>query len=584
MKRIAVIDRKKCNIKDCDRPCIRFCPRVRTGDETVSVKSGKIIIDEGLCIGCGICVKKCPRDAIRIVNLAAEPAYMIHQYGENAFRLYGLPMPLKGKVTGLLGANGIGKTTALQILSGAITPNLGELEKALDTGKIVKMFRGTELQNYLVSLFGRKLKTVYKPQQVDAIPKHFNGTPDKLMKDERGVKKEVVKKLGLEGVVKRDISKLSGGELQRVAIAAVIVKDADVYYFDEPSSFLDVKQRLITARAIRELADQGKAVIVVEHDLATLDYLADNIHLVYGEPGVYGVISALYAARRGINMYLEGYIREENVRFREESLDFRGAGQLFKGTEKVIEYPLMEKKLDSFSLSVNKGCVYAGEILGVFGANALGKTTLARILAGELKADKGKPGIEVKIAYKPQYLSSDFKGTVAQLLSTVTKRVGTASYRREIIKPLELESLMDNTVANLSGGELQRAAIALALSQKADFILLDEPSAYLDVEQRVKFARMIRRFVESKKISCMTIDHDLLVLDYVSDRSMLFQGTGGKEGRAGTPGMHADVMNLFLKGLGTTFRKDPETGRPRANKPGSQKDLEQKKKGKYYGG
>ncbi|MEA3229512.1 MAG: ribosome biogenesis/translation initiation ATPase RLI [archaeon] len=580
--RIAVIDRKKCKFSDCDKPCIRFCPGVRSGDETVVEKDDKIVINEDLCIGCGICAKKCQYNAITIINLAHELSEPIHQYGKNSFRLYGIPVLKKGEVVGLLGANGIGKTTALDILSGKIMPNLGKYEKPPNKVEIVRKFRGTEIQNYLVDLFDGKTKTICKPQQVDAIPKMVAGKVRDILKDERGRLDEILDKFSLRDKMDSKISTLSGGELQRLAIAQTILKEADVYYFDEPSSFLDAKQRLCMAVAIRQLAAEGKSVMVVEHDLATLDLLADNIHIIYGHAGAYGVISTLYSARRGINMYLDGFIKEENIKFRDESISFKGYDQVFKGVNIIIEYPELLKKFDKFSVSIGKGSIYCGEIIGVLGANALGKTTFAKMLAGELKPDKGKLDSKVKIAYKPQYLYSEYEGTVSELLSSASKLFGTTEYNKNITKPLELEELLDNKVSTLSGGEIQRVAIAKVLSKESDLILLDEPSAYLDVEQRVNFSKMIRRFVENKKKTCIIIDHDILLLEYVSDRTVLFLGESAVNGVAHSPEKLKTGINKFLKELDISFRRDPDTGRPRANKPGSQKDKNQKHKNQYF--
>lgn len=579
--RIAVIDRNKCRPDKCDKPCMRFCPRVRTGDETVFEKEGRVYIAEELCVGCAICVKKCPKDAIKIINLERELPEPVHQYGKNSFRLYGLPIPKKGKVVGLLGANGIGKTTALHILSGSIVPNLGDFVNGAGWDSILARFKGSELMNYLRDLRDGKVRTVYKPQQVDRISEAIKGTVAENIKDERGIFGQLSKELEIDVILDRDISKLSGGELQRVAIAAAICKDADFYYFDEPSSFLDIRHRLIVARAIRELSKE-KAVLVVEHDLVTLDYLADLIHIIYGAAGAYGVISPSYSSLRGINAFLEGFIREENIRFRDEPICFKGGENVFSSRARILDYPEFSKDYSGFSLHIDSGSFHAGEIVGVLGANALGKTTFARILSGEIKPDNTEFSQAVKIAYKPQYLKSGFEGTVSELLQASVPAFGTQDFKFEVINPLGLSRLMENSVQKLSGGELQRVAIAICLGSEVDFYLLDEPSAYLDAEERVNFAKMLRKFIESSQKACMLIDHDMLLLHYVSDKTVVFDGVPSKEGRASSPSELKDSINFFLKRLDITFRRDAETGRPRANKHGSQKDLDQKERGVYY--
>jgi len=379
-----------------------------------------------------------------------------------------------------------------------------------------------------------------------------------------------------------DIKEISGGELQRLAIVASLAKDADIYYFDEPMSFLDVFQRLEVSKAIRQFC-QNKSVMVVDHDLATLDFLTDRIHIFYGVPGVYGIVSVPYSVRTGINAFLDGYIKEDNVRIRPESIKFEsGYIQSTSGQKDLIYFSCIEKTLGDFHLSIKEGSLKEKEVLGILGANALGKTTFARILSGEIKQDSGEIIGKVKISYKSQYPRTDFDGTVRDLLASVSKNILSSSYKSEILKPLELERLMRRKVNKLSGGELQRVAIAVAMSKECDVYLLDEPSAFLDVEQRLSLANMIRRTVEKRECSAMIVDHDLLFLSQIADRGMVFLGEPGKNGYAEEPTRVENAFNLFLSKVGVTFRKDPQTGRPRANKFDSQMDKEQKEKGKYF--
>ncbi|MFP4045926.1 MAG: ribosome biogenesis/translation initiation ATPase RLI [Candidatus Aenigmatarchaeota archaeon] len=581
--RIAIVDPEKCNPEKCGWVCVKACPVNRKGDDCIK-KDKTAEIEEQLCIGCGICVNKCPFDAIKIVNTPEElDEKPVHRFGKNQFVLYRLPIPEPGKVIGLLGRNGVGKSTALKALSGQIKPNLGEPGKEASSEEISEIFRGTQLQSYFEDLKS-DLETAYKPQEVEKIPRIYEGQVLEFLQkvDDKGIVGELLEELEIEHVKDRELSQLSGGELQRVAIIATIAKEADLYYFDEPSSYLDVKQRLKAGHLIRELA-QEKTVMVVDHDLATLDYLADKIHIFYGEPGVYGVVSKPYSTRKGINAFLEGYIREDNVRIRDKPIKFEiRAPVQEKQQETFLEFSGLKKKLGDFELEVESGEIAEQERLGIFGANALGKSTFAKMLAGEWEPDEGEVSKKVSISYKPQQMDMESESTVMGLLSQRVDNPYSNDYKNQILRPLELEHLLENKVKHLSGGEKQRLVIAICLSRDADVYLMDEPSAYLDVDQRLKVADLVQSICSKNEATSMVIDHDLLFLDYLSERGMVFLGEPGKSGRALPPQGLESSFNEFLEDVGITFRRDPQTGRPRANKPDSVKDREQKESGNYY--
>lgn len=381
----------------------------------------------------------------------------------------------------------------------------------------------------------------------------------------------------------RDISKLSGGELQRIAIAAATLKDADFYYFDEPTSWLDVKQRLNAVKVIRQLAEEGKSVMVIEHDLAALDAMSDYVHILYGHPGAYGVVAQMRGVRVGINTYIGGFLREENVRFRKQPIVFevRPPSEIVEA-EVLAEYTTLKKSYDGFSIEAEEGKIQHNEIITAFGPNGIGKTTFAKILAGVVKPDEGKIGKKVSIAYKPQYLTSDFDGTVQEFLMTTAPTYGTNLFKTEIVKPFTLDEIMEKNVKDLSGGELQRLAVAATLAKDADIYLFDEPTAFLDVEQRLRAARSIQKIIESRHAASIIIDHDIVFIDYISNRAMVFYGDPGVEGHATGPMDLRSAMNKFLSDVGITFRRDKETKRPRVNKFGSYLDRKQKEKGEYY--
>lgn len=620
LTRVAIVSDQKCKPKKCRQECKKQCPVVRQGKECIEVapNSKLAYISEELCIGCGICVKKCPFEAIQIINLPKSlQSQQTHRYGPNSFKLHRLPMPRPGQVLGLVGTNGIGKSTALKILAGKQKPNLGNFEREPDWAEILVYFRGSELQNYFTKILEDNLKAIIKPQYVDHIPKAISGKVEDILsqKEQRDNRAQVMTELDLNHIKDREINVLSGGELQRFAIGVVVVQEADVYMFDEPSSYLDVKQRLQAARTIRGLTagewGGSKYVLAVEHDLAILDYLSDFICCLYGTPSAYGVVTMPFSVREGINIFLAGFVPTENLRFREEELNFKMSvdygleeEQGAKGSD-MYQYPSMTKTMTGkgdnkemkFILHVEAGSFTDSEIVVMLGENGTGKTTFIRMLAGLLKSDEQAAALEagdeaeaaalgvptMNISYKPQMIAPKFQGTVRQLLH---KKIRDAyihpQFTTDVMKPMSMEVLMDNGVQNLSGGELQRCAIVLCLGTSADIYLVDEPSAYLDSEQRIAASKVIKRFIMHAKKTAFVVEHDFIMATYLADKVVVYDGNPGVETRAQAPQSLIPGMNTFLKMLDITFRRDPTNFRPRINKHDSVKDQEQKKNGHFF--
>jgi ATP-binding cassette subfamily E protein 1 len=576
--RVAVIDRDVCIERRCGYVCIKVCPPNRMGEECIVVEKDGVypVISEPLCIGCGLCVKKCPVSCISIINVAQELDQPVFQYGINTFRLYGMPLPLEGAVS-LVGKNGIGKTSAIKLLSRQIRPNFAVFGRELSdeevTGKL-----SIEQRRYFEKTSGGA-KVSVKPQHIDRIRGAFKGTVAGLLSQVAGggpAVQAAAREFRIEDILERSIDQLSGGELQKVSIAAAAMKEADIYYFDEVTNYLDIEERLRMAVLIKDMAER-KMVMMAEHDLTFLDYVSSYVYVLYGDENVYGVVSGVKNARAGINEYIGGYLKDENVRFREYEIGFSRHSEGEVKTPPKVKYAPMRRRYPGFGFGSDGGEIRKGEILGLVGKNALGKSTFVKLLAGVENADEGEQ-LSLRISYKPQYITAE-DVLVSELFAS--RKMNGAVFE-DCKRRLGVGKFMDKKLTELSGGELQRVAITLAIGQDADIYLFDEPSAFLDIEQRFEFAALLRKAISESERSAFVVDHDIVFIDAIANRLIVFDGKSSVEGHASAPLNKREGMNSFLKAAGITMRRDKDSGRPRINKPGSQLDMEQRSAGEYF--
>ncbi len=571
-QRIAVLDRDACIKEKCGYVCEKVCPVNKMGEEAISIdpQTNYPVILETACIGCGICVKRCPTKAISIINLSKDLGSPTYSYGVNAFRLYGFPLPVKGHVTSYVGRNGIGKTTAIRILAKQIIPNFGDYTRDWDWEEVLDKVP-VNVAKYFKDVEGGKLSI--KPQNIETLRAH-NGTVLDLL-NELSLDSSILEEWKLP-IADRQIDQLSGGELQKLAIAIATAKEAELYFFDEPTNYLDIVERLKVAVYLGDFA-LDKSLIVVDHDLTILDYMADYVYVFFGQESVYGASSSVKSARVGINEYLEGYLKAENLRFREYAINFGTYSPTTKKPKPYISYGNLKKTFSSFEVEIEEGSIGEGEVVGVIGKNGLGKTLFMKMLAGVEKPDEGE-SLDVKIAYKKQYLEpSDV------LVKDLFAKADDKAILDRAKQLLHLDGpILEKTLKQLSGGQLQRVAIAFTLSMNADIYLFDEPSAFLDVEERLAFSSLIREIAAERKSPILVVDHDIALIDRISDRLIIFEGESSVKGKATPPMAKKKGLNYFLKSLGITLRRDIDTKRPKINKPWSKRDKEQKEKGEYF--
>ncbi len=569
--RIIIINKDKCKPKTPAFDYLVSKSKV-CGKNCITINYPDINISEDACMICFNLAKRTPGNSVKVVNLPEELYdQVIYSYGLNSFKLHRLPMPERGKVIGILGSNGIGKSTALNILSGNIKPNFG-LDRISSDKEIIKNYRGSSLQNYFSKLYSGKLKVAIKPQNTMSYSKKWYGQKVKDI-------------VSVSDLMNNNIETLSGGELQRVLINYIASRKADIFIFDEPTSYLDVRQRLMITEVIRKLAENlGKYVFVVEHDLAILDSISDNIHCLYGHPGAFGVVTKKMSTKNGINQFMNGYINSENIRFRSYPLTFKVTTDEISQSKSNINYDSSERKIGSFTLKISSGNFRKREIICLMGQNGCGKTTFIKSVSESLSdSESHKQTVSFK-TQEPNKKYQNFKGTVQELLEqTINYSLADNLFRLHVLKPLKIDNIKDLKVKSLSGGEFQLLSIVICLGTKANLYLIDEPSAGLDCEQRMIVAKVIRKWITNvTETTCFLVEHDFLMSSTISNRIVVFKGEPSKYSVASNPISLKNGLNQFLKELNITFRRDPENFRPKINKKDSVKDKEQKISGNYF--
>lgn len=641
-KRVPIIDKDRCKPTRCSFECGLICVVNRQGKECVTLvdiedigktaKPGILTskkriakVNEDTCVSCGMCAgpRGCPFGAVKLVQIPTElDGTGIHRYGENGFRIYKMPVLKPNCVTGLLGQNGIGKSTIVNILSNKMKPNFEIQNKTFTDKEIISKFKGSEMHKYMTKLYNNELKVCLKPQHVDALigylkSKKLDYTVSEYIESKNEYKydatntnnstntnnlddqwfKQVISILELDKIANSKVATLSGGELQRLVCATTLLTKADVYIFDEPTNYLDVKKRLDMAFLINNLVKPDVYVLVIEHDLTILDYMSEYICIMYGTPGAFGIVSIPLSTANAINTYFEGYIPSENMRFRETEYSLTGLN--LPEDDKVVNEFQMEYKggkivYDNYELEIMDGSFPVKSCITVIlGENGAGKTTFINHLSRELN---------FSVSYKPQYLSIDkfvnkdgTYPTVREfLLNNIKLMFIEPMFISDVVKPMNIEKIYDRTLNELSGGELQRFFITYCLGANTHIYLIDEPSGMLDIEQRAIVAKVLKRFTVHYGKVLFVVEHDMMIAASLGSElnsrvipmdTRIDPDTGIRKSTANKPVNFNEGINHFLRLLNVTFRTDTQIAkhkRPRINKLNSAKDKEQKASGNFY--
>ncbi|MBY5800837.1 ABC transporter ATP-binding protein [Rhizobium leguminosarum] len=449
----------------------------------------------------------------------------------------------KGKVLGLIGESGAGKSTiglsALAYGRGGAEITGGEVR--LDGADLLALGKNgiRKIRGARVCYVAQSAAAAFNPahrlgdQVIEASVKHGLMTKDEARK----------RALYLYGVLglpnpetfgERFPHQVSGGQLQRAMTAMALCSNPELIVFDEPTTALDVTTQIDVLAAIKHAIEETHtAALYITHDLAVVAQISDDIMVLrYGKQVEYGSVQQIIEAPR------EDYTRAlVNVRqaYREEAADQSAA--LLKVENISAEYSNGFKVLHDVSLHVPKG-----QTLAVVGESGSGKSTLARVITGLLPPSSGRivfdgkplmPGLKsrpnddlrrIQLIYQMADTAMNPRQTVRDIIGRpLTFYYGLRGAEKtarvkELLDQIEMgKGFVDRYPAELSGGQKQRVAIARALAAKPELILCDEPTSALDPLVAEGILKLLLRLQEEEQLSYVFITHDIAIVRAIAD-------------------------------------------------------------------
>jgi ATP-binding cassette subfamily E protein 1 len=530
--------------------------------------STQIKISEQICKACLLRINKTPNNAVKNYKIPNDiKNNLTYKYGPNKFRLSGLCEPKIGKIVGILGQNGIGKSTCLQILSGKILPNFGNIELDPNWSQIIKYYRGSSLQNYFNLLSTNQLKIEIKKQTLTCLDEFYNYTINDLVEYFNFKNFFINDYMELYNLRNRKINLLSGGELQRLLIMISYSRQADVYIFDEPTNFLDLRQKIRFVELINNLSSFKNYIIVIDHDLSILESISEYIYCLFGITGAFGIFTPPIGPKEAINQFIEGYFPSLNIKSRPESLKFNWNYNSILDMDKYIlnihkDCLKVNSQNSNFTLNIPNFKIFNQRVYGLLGQNGSGKSLFINWL------NKTFPYMTFLKNQFNHHLINDNNINISQLLELqLGNLIVDDFFKNKIIKPFCIERYYQNKIYELSGGQIQIISIIISLGQSSQILLLDEPSSGIDCEQRIIFTQVIKNWISFyNNRSILIIDHDLFVISTICNQIILFKGDPGSESKIEEPQSTLVGIENFLLDLKITIRRDHNNNRIRINK------------------
>ncbi|YCA44116.1 ATP-binding cassette domain-containing protein [Bacillus sp. JZ8] len=484
-----------------------------------------------------------------------------HGFGDRAifdnvsFRL------LKGEHIGLVGANGEGKSTFMNIITGQLEPDAGKVEWAkkvrvgyLDQHTVLK--RGLTIRDVLKSAFQylfdleSEMNGMYEkmgdvtPEELEKMLEEVGVIQDTLTNNDFYVidakVEEIARGLGLEDIgLDRDVQDLSGGQRTKVLLAKLLLEKPDILLLDEPTNYLD-EQHIEWLK--RYLLDYENAFVLISHDIPFLNSVVNLIYHMENQElnryvgdynhflEVYEVkkqqLQAAYKKQQQEISDLKDFVARNKARVstrnmamsRQKKLDKMDVIELAAEKPKP-EFRFKEGRTANKVIFETKDLVIGydeplskplnlrmerGEKIALFGANGIGKTTLLKSILGENKPVSGEVerGDYLEIGYFEQEVKNPSNRTCIEEIWQEFPSFTQYEVRATLAKCGLTTKHIESKVEVLSGGEKAKVRLCKLINQETNVLVLDEPTNHLDVEAKAELKRAIKDYKGSVLLIC----------------------------------------------------------------------------------